>query len=299
MVALTEILLQDDVQLVVKSHSSGTKLRDLAGDPTHGSPVMRVHSMMFPFLHRGVFRIFEDHKIRFYVPIRTGYLEERARDVLFDQGDLVEQGMCEFAYVAEIEGLPPVPLIGNSLGGLIAVRLAAKFPHPFSTLILMSPNLARPADGNDREAGGFYKGMQDLKSNALLFKLVNLEYRKFHANTDTCRHIPRTHFSKCDVDLDILEGRQCGHAAYRMFSFIYKSSIVGIAEDFRHVMAGGRASMWLPVLFVRIRRAAVRDCPIKNYIVPVQESGSTAVLKSARCQRASHPPSTGSVMPCT
>ena len=38
----------------------------------------------------------------------------------------------------------------------------------------------------------------------------------------------------------MLDGRYTGHDAYKMFSETYKSSIVGIAEDFRSMMTGSR-----------------------------------------------------------
>ncbi|WP_197435031.1 alpha/beta fold hydrolase [Nitratireductor arenosus] len=241
-VAFADSYLHDDMQLVVRHHSSGAILRYLVGGPIEGTPVVMVHGMMFPVILRGIARFLERYNIRLFVPIRSGYLESRPLGALFERGDLVELGLREIAYMVEEEGLAPLPLIGNSLGGALALRMALEYPHLFSSVILLSTNLARPADNPWHEGSSFYKGMHDLKSDMLLFKLVNLEYRKFYSKSETCRHILSTHFAKSKVDLSVLDGRYTGYAVYDMFASTYVSSIVGIAEDFRCVMTAEQIS---------------------------------------------------------
>lgn len=235
-VTFADTYLYDDMQLVVRHHSSGAILRYLVGGPTTGSPAVMVHGMMFPVILRGIAPFLERHNIRLFVPIRSGYLESRSLAALFEEGDLVELGFREIVQILEEEGLGPVPLIGNSLGGALALRFALKHPHLFSNLILLSANLARPSSESEQEGSSFYKGMHDLKSDTLLFKLVNLEYRKFYSNAETCKHILTTHFAGSEVDLSVLNGQRTGRPAYEMFASAYSSSTLGIAEDFRSVM---------------------------------------------------------------
>jgi pimeloyl-ACP methyl ester carboxylesterase/DNA-binding CsgD family transcriptional regulator len=235
-VTLVEDYLYQDMQLVIRRHRSGETLRYLVGGPANGTPAILVHGMMFPVILRGVSTFLYKHNIRLIVPIRRGYMESSPLASLFDQGNLIEQGLRAIACVIEEEGLDRVPLIGNSLGGIVALRMAQERPQLFSSLVLLSPNLARPSSEALEDTGSFYKGMHDLKSDSLLFKLVNLEYRKFYSNTETCGHILKTHFAKNEVDLKVMDGFYTGHSVYDMFAHTYTTSIVGIAEDFMYVM---------------------------------------------------------------
>lgn len=242
-VEFADSYLYDDMQLVVRHHSSGAVLRYLVGGPADGIPAVMVHGMMFPVILRGVSRFLDRHHIRLFVPIRSGYLESRPLAALFEESELVTLGLGEIARIIEDEGLAPVTLIGNSLGGSLALRLAREAPRLFSGVVLLSANLARPANQPELEGSAFYKGMHDLKSDTLLFKLVNLEYRKFYSRSDTCRHILQTHFARSKVDLDVLDGRHTGYPVYEMFASTYVSSSIGIAEDFRCVMTGDRVDV--------------------------------------------------------
>ncbi len=238
-VELVDKYLYDDMQLVVRHHRSGAILRYLVGGPAGGTPAIMVHGMMFPVIVRGIAKYLDRHNIRLIMPIRTGYMESRPLAALFDQVDLVKRGSREIEQIVEAEGLGPVALIGNSLGAIIALQLAMDRPDFFLNLVLLSPNLARPSSDSLKEASTFYKGMHNLKSDSLLFKLVNLEYRKFYASSQTCRHILKTHFAKNATDLQVMDGLYSGYPVYDVFAYTYASSIVGIAEDFMHVMNMG------------------------------------------------------------
>jgi len=229
-----------DMQFRVRQHGSGAILRYLVGGPETGTPVFMVPGMMFPVPLRGVGPVLERHGIRLYVPIRCGYLEPLPFAALFGAGDVVEQGLRDAALIIAAERLAPVHLVGNSLGAMAALRLALARPDLFTGLTLMSANLARAAHEDGLLHGSkFYRGMHRLKSDTLLFKLVNLEYRKFYSDSGTCRHILRTHFARNETDLAVLDGAAAGEPVYDMFAAAYPTSVVGIAEDFRHAMTAG------------------------------------------------------------
>lgn len=236
-ILFAEEYLNNDLTLVIRRHSSGDDMRYLVGGPRNGRPVVLVHGMMFPVILRGVGEFLDRHNIRLYVPLRPGYLEARPLALLMSEEDIIEKGLNEIIQLIEDEGIGPVTLLGNSLGGSIATgyALAASKPH-FSSLVLLSTNLARPGTDPD-EGSAFYKGMHELKSDLVLFKLIYLEYRKFYSNSDTCRDILRNHFRNSPVDIALLEGGTSGRDAYDMFASTYRSSFFGISEDFRHVMS--------------------------------------------------------------
>lgn len=236
-VEFTEKFLADDMKFAAFRDESGTNLRYLVGGPAAGRPVVLVHGMMFPVILKGIAPFLEQHNLRLYVPIRPGYLESRALGTLFDYQDLIQRSVRDFAVFVQKQCLAPVTLIGNSLGAPTAYRMALQYPTLVSHLILISPNLAAPANDSAEVRGSFYEGMQSLKSDTLLFKLVNLEYRRYYSNPATCKHILNTHFAKSETDIKVMEGQYTGYPVYEMFASAYPSSIVGIAEDFRTVIA--------------------------------------------------------------
>lgn len=233
----TNAYLGEDMRLIVRHRARGGVLRYLVGGPSDGTPIVFVHGMMFPVILRGVSQFLERHKLRLFVPIRAGYLESRALATLFSETDLLDLGLEEICAVIREENLGRVTLVGNSLGAIVAMTLARKRPELFSGLVLQSANLARPGHKTAGGSADFYSGMHELKSDEFLFRLANLEYRKFYSNAETCRHILKTHFAENQLDIEVLEGRYCGAPAYEMFAATYTSSIVGIAEDFRFVMS--------------------------------------------------------------
>ncbi len=236
-IVFAEKYLNNDMTLVVRRDNSGGSLRYLVGGPKDGRPVVLVHGMMFPVILRGVGEFLDRHNIRLYVPLRPGYLEAKPLALLMSEEDIVEKALDEIIQLIEHEGIGPVTLIGNSLGGPIATgyALAAAKKH-FSSLVLLSTNLARPGTDSD-EGSAFYKGMHELKSDSILFKLIYLEYRKFYSNSNTCRDILRTHFRNSPVDIALMDGTHSGRDVYDMFASTYRSSFFGISEDFRQVMA--------------------------------------------------------------
>lgn len=253
-VQFAEKYLADDMQFAVIRDGSGETLRYLVGGPASGKPVVLVHGMMFPVILRGIAAFLERHDIRLYVPIRPGYLESRALGALFEHENLIQHGVGKLAAFIQEKSLAPVTLVGNSLGAAAACEMCRQNPALVSRLVLLSPNLAPSANEDHQANSTFYQGMHELKSDALLFKLVNLEYRRFYSDPATCRHILDTHFASSGTDVKVLAGHYTGHPVYEMFASAYPSSIVGIAEDFRSVMTKGRfdvRKLGVPVHIIR------------------------------------------------
>lgn len=283
-VSLVENFLFDDMQFVTRRHSNGKQLRYLIGGPRDGTPVVMVHGMMFPVVLRGVAKHLERHRIRLIVPIRSGYMESRPLTALFDNTDVIEKGLSEISLISQAEALTKVTLLGNSLGGVIALHLARKRPELFSSLVLLSTNLAQPLEQTSPIGGDFYRGMQNLKSNALLFKLANLEYRNFYSDNRTCEHILKKHFAASSLDLDVLDGVYCGDAAYEMFAATYTSSIVGIAEDFFHVFnhrETGADKLSIPVSIIHGAQDPLSTYEEVREILKNTKTGENTVIENA------------------
>lgn len=271
-----------EMEFVVRPGRSGRTLRYLVGGPADGAPVVLVHGMMFPVVLRGLARHLHENGLRLFVPIRPGYLESRPLGPLFEIDDLIARGHREIIDIVEDERLSRPLLIGNSLGAGVALQLAARRPDLFSGVTLLSANLAEPGDSDRERGSAFYRGMHVIKSNAQLFKLVNLEYRRFYAHSETCRHILRTHFAGSPNDLEVLEGAGGNGPVYPMFASSYSSSIVGIAEDFRHAMSQTKSGSGQPDLPVSIIHGD--DDPLTSYedvAAPFAASGRAGDVRIA------------------
>ena len=245
--------LADDMRLLTVRGSSGKLLRYLQGGPSDGVPVVMVHGMMFPVILQGVSPYLYDTNIRLIVPIRPGYLESRPLTSLYQQQDLLENGLEEIADLISSLGISPANILGNSLGASVAIRLAQRLPEKVSRLVLLSINLTRTKKAPRGRAGQFYSGLRSLTSEADVFKLVNLEFRKYYADEQMCRTILTRHFGASPADVDVLEGTHTRAPAYAMFSETYRTSVVGISEDFRFVMSSLKnaiGGLSVPAVFI-------------------------------------------------
>ncbi len=245
--------LADDMRLLTVRGASGKLLTYLQGGASEGVPVVMVHGMMFPVILQGVSPCLYDNNIRLIVPIRPGYLESRPLTSLYRQQDLLESGIDDIAELIAALGIGPAVILGNSLGAPVAIRMAQRLPEQVSHLVLLSMNLTRTKQAPRGRAGQFYSGLRSLASEADVFKLVNLEFRKYYADEQMCRTILTRHFGASPADVDVLEGKHTGAASYAMFSETYRTSVVGISEDFRFVMSSLRnavGGLAAPAVFI-------------------------------------------------
>ena len=228
--------LADDVRAATRRLPNGRLLRFVECGPRDGMPVLMIHGMMWPIILVGIRPHLEATGLRLIVPIRRGHLEFNSVQDLYGSDDLVDGSMADIALFLESSNEPPITVVGNSLGAVLATGFANRYPHLVSKLILLSINLTRAVPTEQNPASPFYASLNKLSKRHDLFKEVHLQYRKYYAQEDTCRHILRNLFGSSDVDLSVLDGDFCGTAAYRMFSHQYQASVAGMVDDYIYVM---------------------------------------------------------------
>ncbi|MBX3531590.1 MAG: alpha/beta hydrolase [Rhizobiaceae bacterium] len=227
--------LPEDAQLAVKRLPNGRILRILTCGPERGYPLVMIHGMMFPIVVAGIGRHLDTANIRLTIPIRAGFLEERSPSDLVGQSSFIDEAFADIALWMEGEARVGVPLLGQSLGGSLAIRFANRYPHLVSKLILQSINLTGGREKNDR-AGTFYGGLKRLSGRPDIFRRVNWQYYKYYSNRATSRTILSRLFADLPIDMAVLDGEATGTEAYAMFADLYASSVFGMAGDFDFVM---------------------------------------------------------------
>lgn len=245
--------LADDVRLTVQRLSNGRLIRVLECGPASGRPVLMIHGLMFPMMLFGLSGRLVSLGIRLIVPLRPGYFEERSIAGLYEHADFIRTGLDDIADYLRQCAYGPIPVIGNSIGGVIAMRFAALYPDLVSRLIALSMNLMRTTSEDKPYAAEFRKAMRALTDRPDIFRLVNWEFRRHYARQETCREILLNLFGKSRTDCDVLEGAITDVPAYALFSETYQHSLIGIAEDFGFVMNAWQsvvASLPVPVTLI-------------------------------------------------
>ncbi|MGE3906000.1 MAG: alpha/beta fold hydrolase, partial [Reyranellaceae bacterium] len=227
--------LSDDARLEVVRLANGRILRVLSCGPQSGRRLVMIHGMMFPIILAGSARHLEAANIQLTIPIRAGFLESRPPAELVRRKDFIDDAFADMALWLESEGGGADVLLGQSLGGALAIRFANRYPHLVSKLILQSINLTAGA-GEDDRAGTFYGGLKRLSGRPEIFRRVNWEYYKYYADRTTSRTILSRLFADLPVDMSVLDGEATGTEAYRMFADLYASSVFGMSGDFDFVM---------------------------------------------------------------
>ncbi|EKF18629.1 alpha/beta hydrolase [Nitratireductor pacificus] len=229
--------LSDDVTLTVKRLPNGRVIRVYECGPHDGRPLIMIHGMMFPISLVGISRYLDTAGVRLIVPIRSGFLESRPPGELAAEGGMISESLSDLAgYIAEEWNGSPVAILGQSLGAVLAIRFANRYPGLVSRLILQSINLTQGSGSNGGGAAAFYGSLKRLSRDGLTFKLVNWQYQKYYADHRTGREILARLFGNCDVDMAVLDGKATGKQAYGMFSDLYRNSVFGMSNDFDFVM---------------------------------------------------------------
>lgn len=228
--------MADDFRLTVKRLPNGRLIRLLESGPQDGKTMVMVHGLMFPVAFGGIAAHLAAAGIRLIIPVRTGYLENRPVSALFDGKEVMDAALEDLALFLSQETETPAVLLGNSLGAVVAIRFANRFPQLVSRLVLLSINLTRTQPTDENFAGEFYGGMRDVADEPELFRLVNWQFREYYADENTCRDILMRLFGGSETDIAVLEGEINGSPAYTKFSQLYQTSIAGVAEDFGFVM---------------------------------------------------------------
>ncbi|WP_419914005.1 alpha/beta fold hydrolase [Hoeflea sp.] len=232
--------LSKDVRLTVQLLPDGRQIRVIECGPLSGRPVLLIHGMMWPLFLVDLGRHLEAAGLRIIMPIRRGHLEPASAPSLYNQGDFAADFLdCIAAFIRQNFNEPP-PVLGNSLGAVLAASFANRHPDLVPHLFLVATNLTQTKEASSPRASRFYGAMNRISQRRQLFQRVTWEYRDYYRNHKTCRDILRKLFEESDSDLSTLEGRHSGRNMYEIFSDSYQTSIAGIAEDFSFVMQGWR-----------------------------------------------------------
>lgn len=228
--------LADDVRLNVRRLPSGRLIRTLECGPIEGTPVFMIHGMMFPTILFDIGRHLKEASVRFIVPIRRGYLERLALDVSGAGEDLIDHTWQDLAQLIESDCEGPAPVLGQSYGGVIALRFAAHYPRHVSDLMLLSTNLARPKLSDAEFAGRFYGSLRRLSRNRAYAQMITLQFAPHYAEETSSRTALRRLFAGCAADLEVLDGIDGKPPTYGWFGDLHGCSLAGVAEDFRFTM---------------------------------------------------------------
>lgn len=230
--------LGGEVRLTTTHLPGGRLVRVIdAGDPM-GTPVLVAHGMLMPAMLIGMQQVLQDVGVRLIVPLRRGYLDAQSpTDLLYAQ-DVAEGSIDDLIAFAAQTFRRPVPLVGTSLGCSYAVAAIDQRPDLFTALHLVSTHLPDAAVRGTGMASRFFASLKALGNDPGFLRLVSWQFRKHYADEKTVRAAFRKLMSP--LDLDILEGGRGGTSAYTWFVDFYRSSIFGIAEDFRMSMGDWR-----------------------------------------------------------
>lgn len=225
-----------DVAVTAHRLPSGSVVICLEAGPQEGQPVLLVHGMMFGVMLSGVGEWLEKLGVRLLVPIRPGYLQSFSMGSIAAEGELTQRAISDTAsFIRTVLG-GPVPILGQSLGAGLALRLAQAHPELVASLTLISTNLTQTLPSDENFAGHLYSGLRDLGRQPGLCRLITWQFRKYYADVDLCRTILSGLFSACEADLAVLHGRTGRPSVPPWFSDLYQSSVSGIADDFHFTM---------------------------------------------------------------
>jgi pimeloyl-ACP methyl ester carboxylesterase len=170
-------------------------------------------------------------------------------------------------------------LIGHSMGGKIALALAARRPANLDSLILLAPSPPTPEPISDSERKRLLAGHGD---RAAAEETLN----KITAHT-----LPTQTFERC-----IEDALRCSPLAWR--AWLEDGSREDISHDVRRidvpvvVVAGEldeplNASLLKREIVERIGNARLTTLPDAKHLFPLEESAKVAELINQHCQRSS------------
>jgi pimeloyl-ACP methyl ester carboxylesterase/DNA-binding CsgD family transcriptional regulator len=228
--------LQKDVTFRYQRLPNGRILRFFECGPSDGRPLIVIHGMLFTLLLNKSSDYLKKIHVRMIMPIRHGFLENSSTIELYEADYRLNQWVDDIAVYLKGSFSRPVALMGYSFGSVIAIRLAGLFPNLFSHLICASVSFAKPHSSSSKYSHQFYSGLNQLLSKPGIFRLISWQFRKYYADEKTARSILRGIFEECESDINILDERIGEKPQYYWFKDGYKTSIVGVAEDFSFAM---------------------------------------------------------------
>ena len=160
-----------DTRIVEQRLSNNRIMRVLERGPTNGKPVLIIHGMLWPLRFMGPAKLLKEKNIRMIVPIRSGYIEEKAYETSGNERGLVEQSIQDIALYQQECLDSKMTILGMSYGGAIALKYASQFPHLISKLFVVSFNPAVANAVNKNFLGKLFNGLRSLPNKSAIFRL--------------------------------------------------------------------------------------------------------------------------------
>jgi pimeloyl-ACP methyl ester carboxylesterase/DNA-binding CsgD family transcriptional regulator len=246
--------LSNDVRLTVQHLPDSQQIRVIECGSLSGRPILLIHGMMWPLFLIDLGRYLEAAGLRIIMPLRWGHLEPTSVPTLHGQDDFAVDFLDSIAAFMRQNFNEPPPVIGKSLGAVLAASFANRYPDLVPQLFLVATNLTQTKESCSPRASRFYGGMNRISQRRQLLQWVTWKYQDYYRNHGTCRDILRNLFGESSTDLSALERRYFGRSKYEIFSDCYQSSVAGIAEDFSFVMQSWQKeleSLSCPVTFIQ------------------------------------------------
>ncbi len=225
-----------DARLVVERLGNGQILRCVEAGPADGIPVVVLHGMMFGMLLSGAAEHLKTEGLRLLMPLRRGYLDARPMLDLAAGDSLVEESYKDLNLFLERRAMKDVTLLGHSLGAVLALHYARRFPERLSQLVLLSANTAGADTERDSYADILYGGYKTLGEGTSLSRAITLEFSRHYPDQATAKTMLDRMFNASPADLSAMEGLETATPVHAWFPDLYRSSVAGISDDYDFVM---------------------------------------------------------------
>ena len=200
-----------------------------------------MHGMMLPVMLMGLGRKLAETGLRLLIPIKSGYLDAQNAHALVQATKTAEQFEGDVLEFVEDMFPGPVPLVGTSLGGIAAIRLASARSDLFSRLQIVALHMPdRTGDVDGGISNRFHEAIRSLSSYPGMLRLLTWQFRKHFANAHTVKWALQRVFESSSADVDYLLGKTTGRPVHSWYPEFYRNSILGVAEDFRIALTDWR-----------------------------------------------------------
>ncbi len=226
----------DTINYSQRQLSNGNVLRFFECGPLDGKPVILIHGLMFPLILTSCHDCLKKHNIRLIMPIRHGYLENGSTTKLYRKDHELKQSIEDITCFIQQHFTDPVPVIGHAFGSAITIKLASENPGLFSQIICASLTMSKPQVYHSKIVYGFLYGLNQLLSKPGVFRMIIWQFRKYFASIGNIKPIIEKMFVSVNDDLTLLNKKIGNQPAYSWFRDNFRSSIIGIAEDFAFTM---------------------------------------------------------------
>lgn len=218
------------VKLSVQRLSNGRLMRFWELGPAAGTPVLLLHAYLFPVILLNSVQELERHNIRLIAPIRSGYLDNQECHQAYFEGNLTEQVTEDLISFVRQACPTPIPVIGQSTGGLYAMLMAQTHRDLFTQIVIVAINLMKPK--SQSYASNFFGGIRKLAGKSEIYESVVQQFHKTaFSSKRTTKFLLRKLFAGCKPDLEVLDGVVGSGPSYEWFSELHSSSSLGVAND--------------------------------------------------------------------